>query len=99
MFGNYNLIKDGPIFNPIFLLMFQHRFANATQVNATHCQGKSNWYKLENMKNAPNNTHTPYSHYQLNGVESKLILMNKQLRLTKFPLFGRVECSLKPTGI
>jgi hypothetical protein len=36
--------------------MFHHRFANTTRVMLC----KYNKYKLENMKNEPNNSHIPY---------------------------------------
>ena len=39
-----------------FLHMFHDRFAKATLILLC----KSNQYKLENMKNEPNNTHIPY---------------------------------------
>ena len=51
---NYNLIRGGPIFNPI-LHMFHCRFAIATWVLLCKC----NSLKLKNMKNETNDTHIP----------------------------------------
>ena len=43
--------------------MFHCRVANVTRVLLC----KSNWWKLENIKHEPNNTHIPYSNYVLYG--------------------------------
>ena len=40
----------------VVMLMFHRSFANATPIH----RRKDNQQKMENMRNEPNNTHTPY---------------------------------------
>ena len=54
-FNSHTQIRDGSSFNPM-LVFLNCTLSNATQVSL--CE--SHWHKLENMKNEPNNTHSPY---------------------------------------
>ena len=57
---DHNKYKGGPIFK-LVLQMFHRRFANAT-CELLLCE--SNWQKLENMENKPNNIRIPYQKWR-----------------------------------